>query len=328
MAVFKKASAHTPVLLSEVLEVLCPRNGAIYLDGTFGAGGYSTAILESANCQVFGIDRDPSAVKIGNSLAKRYTGRLCLLQGCYGNMVNLMAERGVDKVDGIALDIGVSSMQIDDVQRGFSFRTCGPLDMRMGIQADATAAEVVNTLSEDDLNQIIYTYGDERASRSIAAAIVKYRVNQPFTTTGQLAGLVRRIVKKSKDGLDPATRTFQALRIYVNDEIGELSRGLAAAEQLLNPGGRLAVVSFHSLEDRKVKKFLRSRSGQGSNQSRHLPRSINFERPPSFNLLKRGIIKPSKEEIAVNPRARSAKLRAAERTNFSPWPGDNTEIAA
>jgi len=328
MAVPTKTFTHTPVLLREVLEALGPRDGAIYVDGTFGAGGYSTAILEAADCHVFGIDRDPMALKTGKELAKRFPGRLCILGGCYGDMVNLLAKRGIDKVDGVALDIGVSSMQIDDAERGFSFRTNGPLDMRMGMHADATAADVVNTMNEDDLTHIIYAYGDERASRRIAAAIVKDRVREPFTTTSQLAGLIRRIVKKSKDGVDPATRTFQALRIYVNDELGELSRGLTAAEKLLSPCGRLAVVSFHSGEDRKVKKFLHSRSGYGPRQSRHLPEAAFSELPPSFSLLKRGIIKPCKEEIEINPRARSARLRAAERNGSPSWPGDFSEIAA
>jgi 16S rRNA (cytosine1402-N4)-methyltransferase len=330
MAIPTKTYTHTPVLLREVIEAIGPRDGAIYVDGTFGAGGYSTAILEAADCQVFGIDRDPMALKTGKELAKRFPGRLCLLGGCYGDMVNLLAKRGIDKVDGVALDIGVSSMQIDDAKRGFSFRANGPLDMRMGMQIDATAtaADVVNTMNEDDLNHIIYTYGDERASRRIAAAIVKDRVHEPFTTTSQLAGLIRRIVKKSKDGVDPATRTFQALRIYVNDELGELSRGLTAAEKLLSPCGRLAVVSFHSLEDRKVKKFLHSRSGQGPRQSRYLPEAANSALPPSFSLLKRGIIKPCQEEIEINPRARSARLRAAERNSSPSWPGDFSEIAA
>jgi 16S rRNA (cytosine1402-N4)-methyltransferase len=331
MVIPSESPPHTPVLLREVLEALGPhgpRDGAVYVDGTFGAGGYSTAILEAADCQVFGIDRDLNALKTSDELAKRYPGRLRVLGGCYGDMVSLLAERGIDKVDGVALDIGVSSMQIDDAQRGFSFRTDGPLDMRMGLKADATAADVVNTMDEEDLTHIIYTYGDERASRRIAAAIVKDRVHEPFTTTSQLANLIRRIVKKSKDGIDPATRTFQALRIYVNDELGELSRGLAAAEQLLSPGGRLAVVSFHSLEDRKVKKFLLSRSGQEPRPSRHLPEAVNSERAPSFSLLKRGIIKPRKEETDNNPRARSARLRAAERTSSPSWPGDASEIAA
>jgi 16S rRNA (cytosine1402-N4)-methyltransferase len=328
MVIPSGTSPHTPVLLREVLEALGPRDGAIYVDGTFGAGGYSTAILEAADCQVFGIDRDPHALKTGEELAKRYPGRLRVLGGCYGDMVNLLAEIGIDKVDGVALDIGVSSMQIDDARRGFSFRADGPLDMRMGLQADVSAADVVNTMDEEDLANIIYRYGEERFSRRIAAAIVKDRVDEPFTTTSQLAGLIRRMVKKPKDGIDPATRTFQALRIYVNDELGELSRGLAAAEQLLSPGGRLAVVSFHSLEDRRVKEFLLSRSGQGPRPSRHLPDTGNSDRAPSFSLLKRGIIKARKKETDINPRARSARLRAAERTSSPSWPGDAPEMAA
>ncbi|NQU59352.1 MAG: 16S rRNA (cytosine(1402)-N(4))-methyltransferase RsmH [Rhodospirillales bacterium] len=315
------ASAHTPVLLQEVLDALGPRDGAIYVDGTFGAGGYSTAILEAADCRVFGIDRDPLALKTGEELAERYPGRLRVLGGCYGDMVDLLAGIGIDKVDGVALDIGVSSMQINDPGRGFSFRADGPLDMRMGLKAEASAADVVNTMAEEELADIIYSFGEERASRRIAAAIVNDRVEQPFTSTAQLAGLIRRIVKKSKDGIDPATRTFQALRIYVNDELGELSRGLEAAEKILSPGGRLAVVSFHSLEDRKVKEFLLSRSGQGPRPSRHLPDGGGTERPPSFNLMRRGIIKASRGETEINPRARSARLRAAERTSSPSWPG-------
>ncbi|MBC8270295.1 MAG: 16S rRNA (cytosine(1402)-N(4))-methyltransferase RsmH [Rhodospirillaceae bacterium] len=319
---------HTPVLLNEVLAALGPRDGAIYVDGTFGAGGYSTAILEAADCRVFGIDRDPLALQAGQQLAGRYPGRLRVLGGCYGDMVDLLADIGVDKVDGVALDIGVSSMQIDDPARGFSFRADGPLDMRMGQGADASAADVVNTLGEEELADIIYNYGEERASRRIAAAIVNDRTEQPFTSTAQLAGLIRRIVKKSKDGIDPATRTFQALRIYVNDELGELDRGLQAAEQLLSPGGRLAVVSFHSLEDRRVKEFLLTRSGQGPRPSRHLPDDGEGDREPSFTLIRRGIIKPGRAETDINPRARSARLRAAERTRSPSWPGDATGVAA
>ncbi len=314
-------TAHTPVLLQEVLEALGPRDGAIYVDGTFGAGGYSTAILEAADCRVFGIDRDPLALKAGEQLAERYPGRLRVLGGCYGDMVELLAGIGIDKVDGVALDIGVSSMQIDEPARGFSFRADGPLDMRMGLKAEASAADVVNTMAEEELADIIYSFGEERASRRIAAAIVHDRVEQPFTSTAQLAGLIRRIVKKSKDGIDPATRTFQALRIYVNDELGELDRGLQGAEEILRPGGRLAVVSFHSLEDRKVKEFLLKRSGQGPRPSRHLPDAGDNEHAPSFTLMRRGIIKASHAETEINPRARSARLRAAERTSSPSWPG-------
>ncbi len=316
---------HTPVMLKEVLDVLNPRDGAVYVDGTFGAGGYTTAILETADCRVFGIDRDPRALAAGHELARRFPGRLRVLGGCYGDMVRLLGEVGIERIDGVALDIGVSSMQIDDAQRGFSFRNDGPLDMRMGLGATRTAADVVNTLAADDLADIIFNFGEERASRRIAAAIVKDRAETPFTTSDQLAGLLRRIVKKSKDGIDPATRTFQALRIFVNDELGELDRGLSAAERLLAPGGRLAVVSFHSLEDRRVKNFLQSRSGGGANPSRHLPQAAKFDqRAPSFSLLKRGAIKPTAAEISTNPRARSARLRAAERNSSPSWPGEST----
>ena len=327
MTSFSGASLHTPVLLHEVLDALGPRDGAIYVDGTFGAGGYSTAILEAADCRVFGIDRDPRSLKTGEELAERYSGRLRVLGGCYGDMVALLRDIGIDRIDGVALDIGVSSMQIDDAQRGFSFRADGPLDMRMGLGSETSAADVVNTMGEEDLAHILYTYGEERASRRIAAAIVKDRVEQPFTRTAQLAGLIRRIVKKSKDGIDPATRTFQALRIYVNDELGELARGLEAAEKLLSPGGRLAVVSFHSLEDRKVKEFLIRRSGQAPRPSRHLPDAGGAERAPSFRLIKRGAIKPAAEELQLNPRARSARLRTAERTGSPSWPGDADQAA-
>jgi len=316
------ALSHTPVLLNEVIETLNPRDGAIYVDGTFGAGGYATAILGAADCRVFGIDRDPVALEKGKELARRFPGRLRVLGGCYGDMVRLLQEVGVEHVDGVALDLGVSSMQIDDADRGFSFKADGPLDMRMGAGARMSAADVINGLSETELADIFYAYGEERASRRIAAAIVMDRAKSPFERTEQLAGLIRRIVKKSKDGIDPATRTFQALRIYVNDELGELDRGLEAAESLLSPGGRLAIVSFHSLEDRRVKNFLQQRSGLGARPSRHLPDAASDDREPSFRLLKKGAIKPSAREVENNARARSARLRAAERTRSPSWPGD------
>jgi len=325
-----KAAPHTPVMLKEVLDVLNPRDGAVYVDGTFGAGGYTTAILETADCRVFGIDRDPRALAAGEELARRFPGRLRILAGCYGDMVRLLGDVGIERVDGVALDIGVSSMQIDDADRGFSFRNDGPLDMRMGLGATMTAADVVNTMAADDLADILFTYGEERASRRIAAAIVRDRAETPFTTTDQLAGLLRRIVKKSRDGIDPATRTFQALRIFVNDELGELDRGLSGAEHLLAPEGRLAVVSFHSLEDRRVKNFLQKRSGMAANPSRHLPQAglsaTNRGPAASFSLIKRGAIKPTAAEVARNPRARSARLRAAERNGSPPWPGDTDAV--
>jgi len=305
-------SPHAPVLLREVLKTLSPKDGGVYVDGTFGAGGYTRALLESAQCTVWAIDRDPAARARGEALSQQFPGRLTVLTGCYGDMVALLAGVGVHEVDGVALDIGVSSMQLDEADRGFSFRTDGPLDMRMS-QSGPSAADVVNTMDEEGLANVIYQFGEERASRKVARAIVEARAEAPLMRTLQLADVVRRVVRASKDGIDPATRTFQALRIYVNDELGELDRGLAAAESLLKPGGRLAVVSFHSLEDKRVKTFLQSRAGAAPRPSRHLPDQPREEASPTFRLLKRGTIKPSAEELSANPRSRSARLRAAER---------------
>ena len=314
------APAHTPVMLRQVLEVLAPRDGAIYVDATFGAGGYSEAVLKAARCTVWGIDRDPDAARSGTHMERRYPGRFTVIHGRYGDMTGLLGGLGVDRVDGVALDLGLSSMQLDAPARGFSFRADGPLDMRMDT-VGRTAADVVNHLGEKELADIIYRYGGERASRRVARAIVEARAEAPITRTRQLADLVRRVVPRSRDGIDPATRTFQALRIYVNDELGELDRGLSAAETLLGPGGRLAVVSFHSLEDRTVKDFLRIRSGAAPRPSRHVPGPAEAPPPPSFRLLGRGVARPSADEIAANPRARSARLRAAERTAEPPWTG-------
>ena len=320
-------AAHVPVMLREVLDTLSPSDGGVFADATFGAGGYSRAILEAAACRVLGIDRDPDAVERGNALAEQFSGRLEVLNGCYGDMKELLKDSGVDRLDGVAFDLGVSSMQLDQAERGFSFRADGPLDMRMGRDGE-TAADVVNHLEEKELADIIFRYGEERLSRRIARAIVKTRSTQPFERTSQLADLVRRVMPRAGDRLDPATRTFQALRIHVNDELGEIERGLKAAESLLAPGGRLAVVSFHSLEDRKVKDFLRQRSGGTPRPSRHLPDSASSGQEPSFRLLRRGAIKPSADEVAVNPRARSARLRAAERTAAPPWPDNDPERRA
>ncbi len=309
---------HVPVLLNEVVDALAPRDGGLYVDGTFGAGGYSAAILDAADCRVWGIDRDPSAVARGSDLSKKYDGRFDIIEGCFGDLVELLEDRAVDKVDGVALDLGVSSMQIDDAQRGFSFRHDGPLDMRMA-SSGQSAADLVNSAAESTLADIIYTYGEERRSRRVAHAIVAARAEAPITRTGQLAEIVRSAVPQARDGIDPATRTFQALRIYINDELSELDRGLAGAETVLAPGGRLAVVAFHSLEDRSVKRFLRERSGSAGRPSRHLPESPG--RPaPTFILLQRRPKTPSEREIATNPRARSARLRSAERTEAPPWP--------
>ncbi len=305
---------HTPVMLKEVLDALSPRDGGIYVDGTFGGGGYSRAVLDAADCTVWGIDRDPEAVARGAELSKEYPNRLNVIDGRFGDMDRLLADVGVDAVDGVALDIGVSSMQIDDASRGFSFRENGPLDMRMD-KAGSSAADVVNGFAEEELADLIYKYGEERASRRIARAIVSAREIAPITTTGQLASVIRRVLPRARDGIDPATRTFQALRIYVNEELSELDRGLAAAEKLLKAGGRLAVVSFHSLEDRMVKLFTRQRSGSVARGSRHLPESGETGPAPTFRLVSKRSIKPSDEECRSNPRARSARLRAAERTD-------------
>jgi len=309
-------SPHYSVMLKEVMAALSPKDGALYVDGTFGAGGYSRALLTAADCMVIGIDRDPHALKIGAEMGQEFKGRLRVLSGCFGDMKNLLNAQGITKIDGLALDIGVSSMQIDDRQRGFSFQGDGPLDMRMDQDNSLeTAADVVNTMDENELADVIYRFGEERASRKIAKTIVDARLENPITRTDELAKLVRSVVYKSKDGIDPATRTFQALRIYVNGELDELKSGLVAAEALLNPGGRLAVVCFHSLEDRIVKDFLRHKSGLDANPSRHHPQLAEKTAPATFKLLKRGTIKPSAHETRINPRSRSARLRAAERTD-------------
>ncbi|MDF3074854.1 MAG: rRNA ((1402)-N(4))-methyltransferase [Alphaproteobacteria bacterium] len=311
--------AHRPVLLSEVIDALALRDGGIYVDGTFGAGGYSRAMLDAAACSVFGIDRDPTAIASGQTMVRQYDGRLTLLEGCYGDMDQLLASQGVDAVDGIALDLGVSSMQFDQAERGFSFRFDGPLDMRMG-NSGLSAADIVNTWDEKPLADLIFRYGEERHSRRIARAIVRERATAPITRTVQLAEIVRRAIPRipgrKEDRIDPATRTFQALRIAVNDELGELERGLAAAQKLLRQHGRLAVVSFHSLEDRIVKDFMRERSDAAPRPSRHMP-EIGRKVEAPFRLVSRRPILPNETETALNIRARSAKLRVAEATGVA-----------
>ncbi|CAM3567472.1 16S rRNA (cytosine(1402)-N(4))-methyltransferase RsmH [Thalassospira profundimaris] len=304
---------HKPVLLREVLEALAPRDGEIMVDGTFGAGGYSRAILDSANCELYGIDRDPTAVATGKKLEAEYDGRFHMVEGCFGDMAKLLPAAGAQQVDGIVLDIGVSSMQLDQADRGFSFREDGPLDMRMSMSGP-TAADFVNTAEEEDIANVVYRYGEERASRKVARKIIEIRAEEPFTTTSQLARAVRSVVRKSKDGIDPATRTFQALRIYVNDELGELERAMDAAETLLKPGGRLVVVTFHSLEDRQVKTFMKERSGDPNKMSRRLPGEPEVA-IPTFTTITRKAVTGQKDEIRANPRARSAKLRAVVRND-------------
>jgi 16S rRNA (cytosine1402-N4)-methyltransferase len=301
---------HIPVLGRQAVGMLQPRAGGIYVDATFGAGGYSRTILDTAGTRVIGIDRDRSAVAAGFDLVDRSDGRLTLVEDRFSNLAEICAAQGVDAVDGVVMDVGVSSMQLDEAERGFSFRLGGPLDMRMG-HAGPTAADVIAKASEADLANIIYIFGEERHSRSLARAIVAARRQAPITTTRALADIVAKVVRSKPGEIHPATRTFQGLRIFVNEELDELHLALSAAERVLKPGGRLAVVSFHSLEDRIVKNFLveRARAGGGS---RHLP--VIAKAAPSFHILTKRPVTPDEDEVAANPRARSAKLRAAERT--------------
>ena len=302
---------HIPVLGRQAVAFLNPREGGIYVDATFGAGGYSRAILDTPGTRVIGIDRDRSAITGGFALVEQAAGRLTLVEDRFSNLAHICKSQGAPRIDGVVMDVGVSSMQLDEAARGFSFRNDGPLDMRMGHDG-ATAADVIAKASETELANIIYIFGEERHSRAIARAIVAARKQAPVMTTRTLADIVARVLRSKPGEIHPATRTFQALRIFVNQELEELHLALAAAERVLKPGGRLAVVSFHSLEDRIIKNFLgqRARSGGGS---RHQPEVAPV--PPSFVLLTRRPLTPDEDEIKANPRARSAKLRAAERTS-------------
>jgi 16S rRNA (cytosine1402-N4)-methyltransferase len=321
---------HAPVMLNEVVAALAPRGEETVIDATFGWGGYSRGLLRAAPCRVVGIDRDPTALARAGEVAAEFPGRFTFVPGRFGDMVELAGRAGVTAVHGIAFDLGVSSMQLDDAARGFSFQNDGPLDMRMEGAADndaLSAADVVNAAPEAELARIIWLYGEERNARRIARAIVAARKAAPIARTLQLADVVARAAGGVRpDKLHPATRTFQALRIHVNDELGQLESGLRAAERLLAPEGRLAVVSFHSLEDRIVKNFLRERGGLAPSASRHLPAQPE-RRPPTFRLPSRGAIKPSEAEVARNPRARSARLRAAVRTAGTAWPDERRRAA-
>lgn len=303
---------HIPVMLDEVLENLAPRAGGVYLDGTFGGGGYAAAILGAADCTLWAIDRDPAAIARGAALLARYPERLHLVEGRFGAMLELMGQAGVSALDGIVLDIGVSSYQIDDPARGFSFRADGPLDMRMGNSA-VSAADLVNNLPERELADLLFAFGEERQSRRVARAIVAARAEAPVTTTGRLAGIIRAVLPPDRSGIDPATRSFQALRIRVNDELDEIENALNQAAGLLAPNGRLVVVCFHSLEDRIIKRFMNEATGRTPAPSRYDPRGLIARRAASFRLLHARALRPGAAECAANPRARSARLRALER---------------
>ncbi len=314
---------HIPVLGRQAVEFLNVRDGGVYIDGTFGAGGYTRMILDAAHdARVIGIDRDQSAVARGAGLVQASAGRLTLIEDRFSHLDDVARECGATVVDGIVLDIGVSSMQLDQAERGFSFRFDGPLDMRMRNDG-ASAADVVATAGERDLADIVYQLGEERHSRAVARAIVKARAEAPIRTTAQLATIVASVVRAKPNDIHPATRTFQALRIFVNDELGELASALLAAERILKPGGRLSVVSFHSLEDRIVKSYFASR-GETRAGSRHLPDVARSE--ARFTTLTKKPVVADDDEVAQNPRARSAKLRAAERTAAPALDGDLEDL--
>jgi 16S rRNA (cytosine1402-N4)-methyltransferase len=311
--------SHVPVLLDSVMAALRPLDDEIHVDLTFGAGGYSKALLSAAHCSVVGFDRDPDAIRDGQTLVSNSSGRLRLVEAAFGDFAVELATLGIDAVDGVVMDIGVSSMQLDQAARGFSFMKDGPLDMRMA-QSGKSAADVIAKYSAEKLADIIYVFGEEHKSRAIGRAIVKARDEAPIETTRQLVAAIERATGPYRPHLrtHPATKTFQALRIYVNDELGQLVDALIAAEGALKPGGRLVVVTFHSLEDRIVKQFFAERSGNLPSTSRHAP-GLSNTRPASFKLLQKGHVGPTHDELLQNPRSRSAKLRAALRTDAAAW---------
>ncbi len=308
---------HAPVLLDEVIEALAPKAGDVIIDATFGAGGYTRAIL-ATGARVIALDRDPTVQRHADAVANDYPGQFQLVRTAFSGLSDAFAETGEAKLDGAVFDIGVSSMQLDEAERGFSFMRDGPLDMRMAGEGES-AADIVNGWDHGPLAHILKQYGDERQSGRIATAILRRRTTQPFARTLDLADVVEKALGGRRGApTHPATRTFQALRIAVNDELGELTKGLEAAERTLSPGGRLAVVTFHSLEDRIVKAFLTERSGNAPGGSRHAPVAIET-RKPSFTLQFKGAREAGEAELAANPRSRSAKLRAAVRTGAPAW---------
>ena len=315
---------HVPVLLAQMLHAIAAQDGKSYIDTTFGAGGYSEAILTAApGSRVLAVDRDPAALASGRWLVEQNPGRLQLSEGRFGELDRLAAAVGFAPADGVVLDIGVSSMQLDNPERGFAFQGDGPLDMRMSLRGP-TAADVVNGADEAQLADILFHLGEEKSARAIARAIVTRRQQRPIARTLELAQLVARVLGREKiAGRHAATRTFQALRIYVNDELFELADGLCAAERALAPGGRLVVVTFHSLEDRLVKHFFRERAAPHPHASRHLPPQVEPRPRPSFQFLNHRPVSPTDTEVAANPRARSARLRAAVRTDAEAWVADS-----
>ncbi len=308
---------HVPVLRDEMLAAVAPRDGEVIVDGTFGAGGYSRALLDAATCKVVAFDRDPHVKLLADALAREFPGHFLFMPARFSSMMTVLADVGVTAVDAIVLDIGVSSMQFDEDVRGFSFQREAPLDMRMGDEG-ATAADIVNGYSEAELARILYEYGEEKDSRRIARAILKAREVQKITTTRQLAEIISGAVRGAgRMKIHPATRSFQALRIEVNQELAELEAALTAAEHLLKPGGRLVVVSFHSLEDRIIKQFMLHRSNRANAISRHSPAALIADashEKATFILTPKNAITPTEQEVSRNPRARSAKLRCATRT--------------
>jgi 16S rRNA (cytosine1402-N4)-methyltransferase len=318
---------HKPVMLAEVLTALAPRDGGIYVDGTFGAGGYTRGLLTAAQCKVLAIDRDPNAISGGAALLADFPDRLTLVEGRFSDMEELAHRFGITMIDGATLDVGVSSMQLDEGSRGFSFAKDGPLDMRMA-QQGLSAADVVNRAEADELTRIIGILGEERKARAIAQAIVRVRTSEPIVTTQALVSAIEKATGKQRpqDRIHPATRTFQALRIYVNQELEELALALSAAERMLKPQGRLAVVTFHSLEDRIVKRFFAERSGKLPAASRHMP-GREAASDARFTTVFKGHQEPTAAEMTQNPRARSAKLRAGERTSAPALPFDRESLA-
>ncbi|WP_425409535.1 16S rRNA (cytosine(1402)-N(4))-methyltransferase RsmH [Hyphococcus sp.] len=318
------ASPHTPVMLKEVLAALAPRDGGIYVDATFGAGGYARAILNAADCTVYGFDRDPTAIDRAKELTKQFAGRLILINRPFGEMREALEEAGVEVVDGVVFDLGVSSMHLDEAHRGFSFRYDGPLSMRMDL-GKPDAADVIEKAEVRDLAAIFRSYGEEKRAGQLAKAIVAARETAPIKTTGRLAGIIESATPQSaRKKIHPATRAFQALRIFVNDELGQLVAGLRAAERLLRPAGRLVAVTFHSLEDRIVKRFLAGGEAAKGGGSRHLPPADVA--PLAFDLVYPKAIAASRNEAQENPRARSAKLRAGARTGAAPLAIDEASL--